>query len=150
MIKPIKQISSGGFIFHHSTESDSDFVLLIKNHKDEWWIPKGKLEKDEDHISAAFREINEEVGFAREQLEYVGFCDLFFYLPNLDDGTPVDKQLYFHIFNAKEKYFPHPNDWHNLKAAEWFSFEDALNLISFTKDKLVKSHDMFKNFLKNK
>ena len=64
----VKHVSSGGFIFHKDKKSLKISVLLIKNTKDEWWIPKGKLEQGESQLDAAFREINEEVGFDFDQV----------------------------------------------------------------------------------
>ena len=60
------KISAGILVYKHVGESVE--VLLahpagpIWGHKDFWTIPKGELDEDEDHISAAKREFLEEVG----------------------------------------------------------------------------------------
>ena len=39
-------------------------VLLVKSWKGtSWGFPKGKIDKDEDKVSCAIREVHEEVGF---------------------------------------------------------------------------------------
>ena len=45
---------------------------MITNNKNTLWICKGHLEKNEDQVSAALREFEEEMGLERKYLEYVG------------------------------------------------------------------------------
>lgn len=139
----MKQISSGGFIFYKDPKSMEISVLLIKNLKDEYWIPKGKLEPGETQLQAAFREINEEVGFNESQITYIDFCDTFSYGYDLDEYKTLVKDLFINVFEADKEYLPAPTDWNDLKSVDWHSYQDALNIISFTKDKLEKSYEIF-------
>lgn len=60
------QQSAGILVFRVSKKSLK--VLLVHpggpifGHKDDWSIPKGELDGSEDHITAAYREFQEEVG----------------------------------------------------------------------------------------
>lgn len=139
----IKHVSSGGFIFHKNKENLSVSVLLIKNAKNEWWIPKGKLEVDESQLDAAFREISEEVGFDSNQLKHIELSNTFNYGYDLDDDNYLEKDLFVNIFECDEMYEPKPTDWNDLVAVEWMSYEDALSKISFTKDLLVEAYEKF-------
>jgi 8-oxo-dGTP pyrophosphatase MutT (NUDIX family) len=139
----VKHISSGGFIFHKNKRTQKIFVLLIKNNKGEWWIPKGKLDPGETQLDAAFREIEEEVGLHFHQLKNIGFCDTFTYGYDLDDENFLMKDLFINVFEAYELYDPAPTDWNDLAEVRWVTYEDALNLISFTKDKLEKAYEIF-------
>lgn len=142
----IKQVSSGGFIFYQDSVTSEVFVILIQNLKDEWWLPKGKLEKGESQLEAAFREIEEEVGFTRRQLDYVDRCDDVHYSFVLDDVGKVDKDLSINVFRAHKKYTPKPSDWENLRAVKWYLYDEALQAITFDRDKLEKSHSIFTNY----
>jgi ADP-ribose diphosphatase len=60
---------------------DADTVLLIREyaagmHRYELGLPKGKIEKDEDILGAANREIQEEVGYASRKLVHVNSLTL--------------------------------------------------------------------------
>lgn len=58
--------SAGLLVFRRS--ADRAEVLLVHpagpiyGHKDTWSIPKGELDGDENHLAAAYREFEEEVG----------------------------------------------------------------------------------------
>lgn len=147
------QTSSGGFIFFIKKETNQVFVLLIKNRKGEFWIPKGKLEKGEDQVSAAFREIEEEVGLSKEQIQYIGFCFLDKY--TYTEGQKLlGKELYINVFEAKDRYKPKPEDgeadmvdagW-DITGADWYEYEKALEIISFNKQELVQSKQILDAF----
>ena len=140
------QVSSGGFIFFNKKDTRQVFVLLIKNRKGEFWIPKGKLEKNEDQLSAAFREIKEEVGFSKEQIKYIDFCYLDKY--TYKEGEKLlGKELYINIFEANEQYIPTPEDGEiDITNADWYEYENARDIISFNKNELVKSKQIFDLF----
>lgn len=140
------QISSGGFIFFIKKETKQVFVLLIKNRKGEYWIPKGKLEKGEDQLSAAFREIEEEVGLSKEQISYIDFCSFDKYTYK-EDQKFLGKELYLNVFEAKEQYKPKPEDGEvDITNADWYEYEKALDIISFNKQELIKSKEILDLF----
>jgi 8-oxo-dGTP pyrophosphatase MutT (NUDIX family) len=141
--KIVKQVSSGGFIFYKDPKTAEIFVLLIKNLKDEYWIPKGKLEPGETQMEAGFREINEEVGFGSDKIKYIGFCGNFTYGYDLDETRKLIKDLFINVYEANEKHTPAPTDWNDLKSVDWHEYKEALSIISFTKDMLEKSYDIF-------
>jgi len=140
-----KVISSGGFIFYKDLNTGEVYVLLIKNPKGEYWIPKGKLEQGEDQQTAACREIKEEVGFGSDKVKYVDFCHLDQYQYE-EDGKTLSKDLYINVFEADKKYEPAPEDWHNIEAIGWHKYDEALNLISFNKNELISSFEIFNKF----
>lgn len=141
------QISSGGFIFYFEKETQKLFVVLIKNRKGEFWIPKGKLEKDEDQLSAAFREIEEEVGLTKTQIKYVDFCYLDKYTYT-DSGKLLRKELYINVFEASRQYVLKPKDNEiDIINAGWYEYDEALTIISFNKNELMLSKQIFEKYL---
>ncbi|MCX6716487.1 MAG: NUDIX domain-containing protein [Candidatus Taylorbacteria bacterium] len=140
-----KVTSSGGFLFFYNKEEGNIFVILIKNKKSEYWIPKGKLENDESQVDAAFREIKEEVGFGSDKIKYIDFCFLDKYIYE-DEGKVIQKELYINVFEVYKKWDPTPEDWNNIDNVCWYKYEDAFNLISFNKDELIKAQNIFKKY----
>lgn len=133
------QVSSGGFIFFIKKETNQVFVLLIKNRKGEYWIPKGKLESGEDQLSAAFREIEEEVGLSKEQIRYIDFCFLDKYT-YMEGQKLLGKELYINVFDARDQYKPRSGDDEiDITGVDWYDYEKALEIISFNRNELVKS-----------
>lgn len=147
MKKITHHISSGGFIFYKDKETEEIFILLIKNKKGEYWIPKGHLEEDEDQVDAAFREIEEETTLKKSLLKYVGFCSLIKY-SFTEAGAENSKEVYMNVFEAleKTKLTPRIGDI-EVTDIEWFKYRDALQIISFNKEELTRSKEMYEKYL---
>lgn len=144
----VNQTSAGGYIFYYDSAIKKYWVLLIKNLKNEWWIPKGKLEKEETAEQAALREINEEVGISEKLLTNLGLCDKVHY--NFKVGNVIyEKDLYIYTFISDRLVQPRPLDWHNLSEAKWFKYEEAANKISFDRAALNKSYATVRKVLEN-
>jgi len=141
--KIVKQVSSGGFIFHQDKKSGEVWVILRKDINGEYWIPKGKLESDESELEASFREIEEEVGFNQTQIKFVGFCGKHDYGYDLDEKTTLKKELFVNIFETNDKHPTAPIDWNYTASVEWYLYHDALGKINFTKNLLEKSYKIF-------
>lgn len=145
-------ISSGGFIFYTDESPGHLYVLLIKNKKGEWWIPKGHIEKNEDQIAAAFREIEEEVGLKKEQLKYIGLCHLYKFSFTDDNGQPNTKEIYMNVFEATgiHNLVAEQNDTTDIRDVKWFVYEEGLEAImSFSRNELVRAKEMYEGFVEN-
>lgn len=135
-------LTAGGFVFYKDQKDGEVYVALIKNKWGQWWLPKGHIEDGEDPIQTAFREIEEEIGLKREGIAYVDFCGLDSF--SFDkDGQMETKDLHIHVFNAKRKIDLIKPEDENLHDVGWFKYEDALSLISFNKNELIKSKEIF-------
>ncbi len=59
-----RELSAGAIVFRR--EKEIKYLLLYKeasnNYKESWDFPKGNVEKDEDEIETAKREVKEEAG----------------------------------------------------------------------------------------
>ena len=145
--KIVKKVSSGGFIFYLDKATFRVYVLLIKHSNGEIWIPKGKLESEETQIDAAFREIKEEVGLGYDQLKYIDLCATDSYSYDLDSEHILFKDLFINVFSVDSKLTPTSADWDDkskkIDSAEWYTYEDALNIIAFNKLELEKAYDIF-------
>lgn len=145
----IKNVSAGGFIFHKDKKTLRISVLLVKNNKAEWWIPKGELKTDETQLDASFREIREKIGLNFNQLKYIGFCDSFAYGYDINSDEFLMKDLFINVFESYGLYNLTVQEEIGLMDVCWFSYEDALRNISFTKDKLKKAYEIFVKSMTN-
>lgn len=143
----VKKVSSGGFIFYMDKETFCVYILLIKHSNGEIWIPKGKLEPEESQIDAAFREIKEEVGIEYDQLKYIDLCATDSYSYDLDEKHTLFKELYINVFSVENKLAPTSADWNDvnkkIESAEWYTYRDALNVITFNKTELKRAYNIF-------
>ena len=74
---------SSGILLYRDREGTTEFLLVHPGgpywtRKDDgaWSIPKGGIEEDEDSRAAALRELDEELGSARPELEAEALIDL--------------------------------------------------------------------------
>ncbi len=67
----MKQEISAGIIIYRKTKQGPKFLLLY--HGGSYWnFAKGKVEREEQSMQTAFREVREEAGFTRNELRLVG------------------------------------------------------------------------------
>jgi 8-oxo-dGTP pyrophosphatase MutT (NUDIX family) len=70
-------------------------AVVHRPHRDDWSLPKGKLEPGEDDAAAAVREVREETG-----CDAVIERDLGTVLYNLSDGRPKSVRYYLMAAHA--------------------------------------------------
>jgi ADP-ribose pyrophosphatase len=100
-------------------------IVLVRQHRhavgrDLWEAPAGKLERGEEPITAALRELREETGYRAEKLRYLwgaystpGFCD---------------ELLHFYVAEGLEAGEPDPDDNEEF-AMRLFTVEEAWKLV---------------------
>jgi len=64
----VHETTSGGIIFRRSAKTSELEILLIKDAKNRWTIPKGHVEEGEEPKDTAEREIREETGLQEMQV----------------------------------------------------------------------------------
>jgi ADP-ribose pyrophosphatase YjhB (NUDIX family) len=69
----VRETTSGGIVYRKSNKAHGLEILLIKDAKDRWTIPKGHVEPGEETGATAEREIREETGLQdMEVLSWLG------------------------------------------------------------------------------
>lgn len=105
--------------------------LLLKNERDEWELPGGKLELGESPEACVEREIFEETGL---QVQTVELVDLWVYtvLPEV--------HVLIVTYGCTEVYSNALKVSHEHKEARWFAFEEipTLNMPKGYKDSIEK------------
>lgn len=171
-MKIIQEHSAGGVVY--TIKNGNVVWLLGKHSGyDKWVLAKGRLEGAETSMQAALREVEEETGvIAKIVDENPVHIDKYSYKaimrgssdsplvsgeperrvmiyqedpafdPNDPDVTLVEKQVDFYLMEFVSGD-PSEHDW-EMTDAGWFSFEVALEKLSFVGEKnaLEKAHQM--------
>jgi|SRR3989344_4319307 len=109
-------------------------ILVVSQHGRSWSLPKGHIERGEDYLTAAKREIYEESGikelvFIKELGSYQRHPML---IDNSDDLSEM-KTIYMFLFKAEDGELQ-PIDKENPEA-RWIDKEDIAGLLTHQKDK---------------
>ena len=122
-----KEISAGGVIVH---KTQSGWVVLVmKDLKNQWTFPKGKIEKGEDLEKTATREIAEEVGIKKLQMIAPLKPTSYWYYR----GTPIRKTVHYYLFVSATLQKPVVQTEEGIIDAKWIPFEEAIALVGYPK-----------------
>lgn len=117
-------------------------ILLVSQRGNSWSLPKGHIDKGEDPLTAAKREIREESGVADLKLiKDLGSYER--YKSGLDGGddTSEFKTIHMFLFSTDQQKLQ-PLDPRNPEA-RWVEKEKAIELLTHKKDK-----EFFNGFMK--
>jgi 8-oxo-dGTP pyrophosphatase MutT (NUDIX family) len=93
---------------------DDSFLAIFRNEK--WDLPKGKLEKNEDPVLGALREIQEECGVS-DMIFVNEICNTFHTYEF--NGKPVLKKTYWYHFSVTRKQELIPQIEEGITEASW-------------------------------
>lgn len=126
-----KTHSAGGIILNEFGQ-----VLLVSQRHKSWSFPKGHLEKKEDHLTAAYREIEEESGLKKSDLTFISELGSFerykIGKAGLDDPKEL-KTITLYLFKSKTLDVA-PQDPKHPEAV-WIDKEMVIKYITHKKDK---------------
>lgn len=115
--------SAGGVVLNKHGE-----ILVVSQQGTSWSLPKVHVEEDEDFVTAAKREVNEESGITDLQL----VKDLGSYQrPRLDNPTEI-KTIHMFLFKTNELGLK-PIDKNNPEA-RWVNRNEVEKLLTAEKD----------------
>lgn len=123
-----KEVSAGGVVF--GTKNKQVCVLLLKDPKGKWTFPKGLIEKDEDPLSCAKREIAEEVGLSK--LTFHARLTPAQYKYRWDKEL-IDKTVHYFVFTASTNVPLLPQAAEGIQDVQWFPFDEALTAVGYKK-----------------
>lgn len=122
-----QEVSAGGIIVRKKGKTWD--VLLLKDMNSNWTFPKGLVEKGEDPVSAAKREINEEVGIS----------DVFLLSPLkpihyiYNRGGLIRKTVRYFLFSSEGKETPKGQKEEGISDVTWMPLEKAIDIIGYSK-----------------
>jgi len=124
-----QEISSGAIIYHEDDRKRT--YLLLKNKKGHWDFTKGHVEAGETLLEAARREVIEEAGFVKKDLEFVdGFHKEITYTfsSRAMAGDDVSKVVTYFLLGVKRQEVTLSEEHAEYG---WFLYRDALGMLKF-------------------
>jgi len=107
--------------------------LIHKISRDEWALPKGTIEKDEEILDAATREIGEETGYTHiTPITDKPLKSDHYVMKHPSTGEDIDKTVYYFAFQLDEDTSMHTKEMEeeDLEGG-WFDIDDAIDKVSF-------------------
>ena len=122
-------LSAGGVVLNPKGE-----VLVVNQQSDSWSLPKGHLDKGEDALTAARREIREESGVSELKfVETLGAYERFRIAPGGGDDRSEKKRITMFLFTTSQTDLK-PSDPDNPEA-RWVRRGNVAGLLTHAKDK---------------
>ena len=139
----VRHHSAGGFVFYKSLLDGSLYVALVQKATGEYFVPKGHIERDETPAEAAVREIKEELTLAETPhlIGKVGVSSYSFTRPG--DRRQHHKDVHLFAFSLPVRAVLYPQAEENFIAARWVEFGEALDIIAFERQNLIKARRRF-------
>ncbi|HHY45852.1 MAG TPA: isoleucine--tRNA ligase [Firmicutes bacterium] len=117
------EVSAGGVVFRDGK------VLVLRNHRSEWVLPKGHVEPGEDPEQAALREVKEESGLECRITGPTGVTRYRF--TSEVDGATVSKSVFWFAMEPLDAADPVPNAEEGFSVAEFMDLEEAVATLTF-------------------
>ena len=114
--------------------SEDKICLLVLRHKfsTNWSFPKGHVEKGENEVQTALREVKEETGLTINLID--GFRESVIYYPKPN----VRKQVVYFLGVASDDDIFHCQE-EEISEIKWVNLESAQKVVTFRNDKWLIS-----------
>lgn len=134
---------AGGVVFY------ANQVLILKNEKNEWVLPKGAIRNGDLTSDVAIKRVKVEADVNAEILSTVGETSYEFF--SISRQIPVNNRITWYIMQANSKDFT-INKELGFKDGGFYPIDKALRLITYSQDKSLVSLSFkrYKDLMKEK
>ena len=138
MKKAIKRkFSAGGVVFKKAGTKILWLIIQPEGgghwSKGRWQFPKGWIEKGEQSMAAAKREVEEETGVKANVVEKIDHIRVFFYDEKKNKVFKTITLFLMEYQGEGEK----KEDGEKIAAIEWLSYEEAYKRLTFDSEKKI-------------
>ncbi|HAZ27569.1 TPA: diadenosine tetraphosphate hydrolase [Candidatus Acetothermia bacterium] len=123
---------ASGMVLFRNHVSHREYMIIKSKIGGHWGFPKGRLELGEDEIAAALREVAEEVGVTRPQVQ-PGFVERVAYR-FVRARRVVTKEVAMFLAATDEDGTPGGEE---VEALEWLPVPEALTRLSYPEQREV-------------
>jgi 8-oxo-dGTP pyrophosphatase MutT (NUDIX family) len=116
--------AAGGVIYRATKQSKIEVALIHRPHREDWSLPKGKLDPGESFEACALREVFEETGFTCAPERFLGVTE---YIHR--KGRP--KIVAYWLMRIVDGDFT-PNE--EADEIRWCSISEAIELATYDRD----------------
>ena len=121
---------AGGVVFK------DDKVLILKNEKKEWVLPKGKIKEDGLSTETAINRVEYETGVDAKIVSPVGDTAYEFY--SITREQPVCNKITWYIMESEDENYEINRDEGFLEGG-FYPIEEAIEMITYSQDKSLVS-----------
>lgn len=122
--------AAGAVLWRDGDDGAPQVAVIFRRKRDDWTLPKGKLEPGEDFLEAAVREVAEETGYAAEPGASLG--ETRYRMTRA--GRPEDKVVRYWAMRALDGAFAANAEVDELR---WLAPAAARALLTFDHDREV-------------
>ena len=136
-----KAVSCGGVVIYRKK-----ILLLYKNYRNRyegWVLPKGTVEKGENHRETAIREVREETGVTGKIIDYIDKSEYSFNTPS---GI-VNKEVYWYLMTA-DSYYSKPQREEFFYDSGYYKYIESAEILHLSECRKKLPHKYRKIFLK--
>jgi bis(5'-nucleosidyl)-tetraphosphatase len=129
-VSTLKNERSSGAILFAGSRENALFLLLKHKKNGHWSFPKGHIEEGEDEVDCATREITEETGISKQQLEFIlDFQRTIDYVHKSREGEDIHKEATYLLAAVPSPISVALSDEHSEYV--WASLSQALELLKY-------------------
>lgn len=121
---------AGGVVFKN------DKVLILKNEKNEWVLPKGKIRNNSLPPETAIARVEYEAGVSAKIVSSAGETAYEFY--SITRSQPVCNKIIWYIMESEDENYDINVD-EGFSEGGFYPVEDAIEMITYSQDKSLVS-----------